>query len=125
MSDIAKKSGRAAAVAAAISTALGVVAVTAASPAFAAGDKCYGISEAGGNECAAGPGTSCAGTSTIDYQGNAWTTSYDGDCEDVTITGMDGKERMGSLEPVARDLPAGAPTDGLMEVEGFMPHVDS
>ena len=35
-------------------------------------DKCYGISLAGRNDCAAGPGTSCAGTSTRDYQGNAW-----------------------------------------------------
>lgn len=35
--------------------------------------KCYGIALAGKNDCAAGPGTSCAGTSTVDYQGNAWT----------------------------------------------------
>ena len=37
--------------------------------------KCYGIALAGKNDCAAGPGTSCAGTSTVDYQGNAWTYS--------------------------------------------------
>ncbi len=35
-------------------------------------DKCYGVSLKGKNDCAAGPGTSCAGTSTVDYQGNAW-----------------------------------------------------
>ena len=34
--------------------------------------KCFGIALAGNNDCAAGPGTSCAGTSTVDYQGNAW-----------------------------------------------------
>ncbi|MCJ8190296.1 DUF2282 domain-containing protein [Sphingomicrobium aestuariivivum] len=34
--------------------------------------KCYGVAMAGKNDCAAGPGTSCAGTSTVDYQGNAW-----------------------------------------------------
>ncbi|MCJ7421964.1 DUF2282 domain-containing protein [Sphingomicrobium astaxanthinifaciens] len=34
--------------------------------------KCYGVALAGKNDCAAGPGTSCAGTSTVDYQGNAW-----------------------------------------------------
>jgi uncharacterized membrane protein len=34
--------------------------------------KCYGIAMAGENDCAAGPGTSCAGTSKVDYQGNAW-----------------------------------------------------
>ncbi len=35
--------------------------------------KCYGIALAGENDCAAGEGTSCAGTSVVDYQGNAWT----------------------------------------------------
>lgn len=44
-------------------------------------DKCFGISLAGKNDCAAGPGTSCAGTSTIDYQGNAWTYVPAGECE--------------------------------------------
>lgn len=34
--------------------------------------KCYGISKAGENDCAAGEGTSCSGTSVVDYQGNAW-----------------------------------------------------
>lgn len=43
-------------------------------------DKCYGIALAGKNDCAAGPGTSCAGTSTVDYQGNAWTYVEDGTC---------------------------------------------
>lgn len=43
--------------------------------------KCYGVSLAGENDCAAGPGTSCAGTSTVDYQGNAWTYVDAGACE--------------------------------------------
>jgi uncharacterized membrane protein len=34
-------------------------------------DKCYGISLAGKNDCAAGPGTSCAGTSKRSYAVNA------------------------------------------------------
>lgn len=34
--------------------------------------KCYGIAKAGENDCKAGPGTTCAGTSAVDYQGNAW-----------------------------------------------------
>ncbi|WP_260484423.1 BufA1 family periplasmic bufferin-type metallophore [Sphingomicrobium flavum] len=38
----------------------------------AAKEKCYGVAKAGKNDCAAGPGTSCAGTSKVDYQGNAW-----------------------------------------------------
>ena len=44
-------------------------------------DKCFGISLAGENDCAAGPGTSCQGTSTMDFQGNAWTFAPKGTCE--------------------------------------------
>jgi uncharacterized membrane protein len=44
-------------------------------------DKCYGISLAGKNDCAAGPGTTCAGTSKVDYQGNAWSLVPKGTCE--------------------------------------------
>jgi uncharacterized membrane protein len=43
-------------------------------------EKCYGISLAGKNDCAAGPGTSCAGTSKTDYQGNAWKLVKAGTC---------------------------------------------
>ena len=35
-------------------------------------EKCYGVSLKGMNDCAAGPGTTCAATSKVDYQGNAW-----------------------------------------------------
>lgn len=48
----------------------------------AAQDKCFGISLAGQNDCAAGPGTTCAGTSTVDYQGNAWKYVDAGTCEE-------------------------------------------
>ncbi|WP_373352894.1 DUF2282 domain-containing protein [Pseudoroseicyclus sp. CXY001] len=69
--------------------------------------KCYGVSLAGENDCAAGPGTTCAGTSTIDYQGNAWTLVPSGTCEEMMLPTMaDGSPRMGSLEPLERDLPA-------------------
>ena len=47
------------------------------------GEKCYGISKAGKNDCAAGRGTTCAGTSTIDYQGNAWKYVAKGTCEKI------------------------------------------
>ncbi len=43
-------------------------------------EKCYGVSLKGKNDCAAGPGTSCAGTSTVDYQGNAWKLVAKGSC---------------------------------------------
>ena len=57
-------------------------------------EKCFGISLAGENDCAAGEGTSCAGTSVIDYQGNAWTYVDEGTC--VEIERPDGS--FGSLE---------------------------
>jgi len=69
-------------------------------------DKCFGISLAGQNDCAAGPGTSCAGTSTVDYQGNAWTLVPAGTCTEIDLPAMaDGTARMGSLEELDRDLP--------------------
>jgi uncharacterized membrane protein len=48
---------------------------------LAAQEKCYGIALAKQNDCAAGPGTSCAGTSNVDYQGNAWKFTEAGECE--------------------------------------------
>lgn len=70
-------------------------------------EKCFGVSLAGENDCAAGPGTSCAGTSTVDYQGNAWTLVPAGTCADIELPAMaDGSARMGSLEALDRDLPA-------------------
>ncbi len=70
-------------------------------------EKCFGVSLAGENDCAAGPGTTCAGTSTVDYQGNAWTLVEAGTCATIELPQMaDGTERMGSLEALERDLPA-------------------
>ena len=64
-------------------------------------EKCYGVSLAGKNDCAAGAGTTCAGTSTVDYQGNAWTLVDAGTCASIELP----DDRMGSLEPLDRDLP--------------------
>ena len=73
----------------------------------AAKEKCYGVSLAGENDCAAGPGTTCAGTSTVDYQGNAWTLVDAGTCSEIDLPDMaDGTPREGSLEKLDRDLPA-------------------
>ncbi|MGF7160906.1 putative membrane protein [Rhodoligotrophos appendicifer] len=58
-------------------------------------EKCYGIALKGQNDCAAGAGTTCAGTSTKDYQGNAWKAVPVGTC--VT---MQGGGHMGSLTPM-------------------------
>ena len=57
-------------------------------------EKCYGVSMAGKNDCAAGPGTSCAGTSKVDYQGNAWKNVAKGTC-----TGIKTPKGNGSLTP--------------------------
>lgn len=85
--------------------ALGAVGTTAA---HAQGmEKCFGISLAGENDCAAGPGTTCAGTSTVDYQGNAWTLVPAGTCTEIELPAMaDGTPRMGSLDELDRDVPA-------------------
>ena len=69
-------------------------------------EKCFGVSLAGQNDCAAGPGTTCAGTSTVDYQGNAWTLVDAGTCAEIELPAMaGGSARMGSLEELSRDLP--------------------
>jgi uncharacterized membrane protein len=46
-------------------------------------ERCYGVSMAGKNDCAAGPGTTCAGTSKTDYQGNAWKYVAKGTCTSI------------------------------------------
>lgn len=100
MSNTTKTFAVAGAIAAALTASL-------SAPAHAqAKEKCYGVSLAGKNDCAAGPGTTCAGTSTVDYQGNAWTLVDAGTCTEIELPAMaDGSERMGSLEPLERDLP--------------------
>lgn len=46
-------------------------------------EKCFGVALAGKNDCAAGAGTTCAGTSKVDYQGNAWKSVAAGTCTDI------------------------------------------
>lgn len=46
-------------------------------------EKCYGVALAGQNDCKAGPGTTCAGTSTVDYQGNAWKLVPESTCTSI------------------------------------------
>lgn len=66
-----------------LALALGAALTLAASPAVAqegAKEKCFGVALKGKNDCKAGPGTSCAGTSKTDYQGNAWSYVPKGTC---------------------------------------------
>ncbi len=81
------------AVAGAMATALGLIG-PAASQQKPEMEKCFGVSLKGQNDCAAGPGTTCAGTSKVDYQGNAWKLVPKGTC--LTLTTPQGN---GSLEP--------------------------
>ena len=60
--------------------ALAAIATPAAAADPADTERCFGVSLSGKNDCAAGPGTTCAGTSKIDYQGNAWKHVKTGEC---------------------------------------------
>lgn len=64
-------------------------------------EQCYGVAKAGQNDCKAGAGTTCAGTSTVDYQGNAWKLVEKGTCEKIELPG----DRKGSLTELERDVP--------------------
>lgn len=64
-------------------------------------EKCYGVALKGKNDCAAGPGTTCAGTSKVDYQGDAWKVVPKGTCTTMELPGG----RKGSLSPLSRDVP--------------------
>lgn len=90
----------------ALATALAGAAVTTSVATAQEGmEQCYGVSLAGKNDCAAGPGTSCAGTSKVDYQGNAWTLVPAGLCENAEFWGKVLPEgRTGSLEALDRDM---------------------
>ena len=89
------------AVASAFAAALGLAASAVPAAAADEQEKCYGVAKAAENDCAAGPGTTCAGTSKIDYQGNAWKLVPKGEC--TTMKLPDGRE--GSLEALERDNP--------------------
>ena len=74
----------------------GALATSGSSATHPATEKCFGVAKAGKNDCKAGPGTSCAGTSTRDYQGNAWKLVRAGTC--LRISTPNG---FGSLTPKA------------------------
>lgn len=76
----------------AIATAITATAAQAKPPM----DKCFGVSLAGKNDCKAGAGTSCAGTSKINYQGNAWKLVKAGTCASIKTP-----KGPGSLTPKA------------------------
>jgi uncharacterized membrane protein len=88
-----KQTCSAASIALALSAALAVAATPVAAQEKAAEkEKCYGVAMKGKNDCKAGAGTSCAGTSKVDYQGDAWRYVPKGTCEKTksptSATGM-------------------------------------
>src|SRR5215468_6582968 len=94
----------ASAVATAIASVASAAPLTKAETDAAAGagkEKCYGVALKGQNDCGAGPGTTCQGTSTVDFQGNAWKFVRSGTCIGIEVLGG----RHGSLQPLKRDLP--------------------
>lgn len=88
----------AAATLAAATLASAALAATSAAAAPAQ-EKCYGVALKGKNDCKAGPGTSCAGTSTADYQGNAWKLVSAGSC---VKSGGTLEPHAGNAKPVPR-----------------------
>ncbi len=50
-------------------------------------EKCFGVALKGQNDCAAGPGTTCQGTSTVDFQGNSWKFVRGGTCTGIVVPG--------------------------------------
>ncbi|MEQ8326104.1 MAG: DUF2282 domain-containing protein [Parvibaculum sp.] len=89
------------AAAGALATAFAATAITTPADAEDGMEKCYGVALAGKNDCAAGPGTTCAGTSTLDYQGNAWSLVPAGTC-----TSIETPHGNGSLEAKDTQLPS-------------------
>lgn len=82
MSTIRQKT-TAATLALAFGAALAVAAIPAAAAddMMAGKDKCFGVAMKGKNDCKAGAGTTCAGTSKVDHQANAWSLVPKGTCE--------------------------------------------
>jgi uncharacterized membrane protein len=85
--------------------ALAVGAALTALPAVAADqaadkEKCYGVALKGKNDCAAGPGTTCAGTAKVDDQANSWKYVPKGTCEKtVSKTSPTGFGQLEAFKP--------------------------
>jgi uncharacterized membrane protein len=95
---ICKSPSTAATIAGCFAAALALVAAPAVAgpkPPQPTMDKCFGVALKGDNDCAAGAGTTCAGTSASDYQGNAWKYVPKGTCETIKTP-----KGTGSLEPI-------------------------
>lgn len=100
----------------ALATALGsLLAAPAAHAEKKAQENCYGVSLAGKNDCAAGPGTTCAGTSKKDHDGAAWKHVPAGTCTSmVSKTSPTGHGQLAAFKPA----PMRKPKSDAMSGEG-------
>ncbi|KQW35804.1 MULTISPECIES: BufA1 family periplasmic bufferin-type metallophore [Pseudomonas] len=80
----------------ALGSALSMTAVSTVHAADDTMEKCFGIALKGKNDCAAGAGTTCAGTAKMDYQGNAWKSVPKGTC--TTMESKTSPTGFGQLE---------------------------
>ncbi|ALQ01922.1 DUF2282 domain-containing protein [Pseudomonas brassicacearum] len=80
----------------ALGSALSMTAVSTVHAADANMEKCFGVALKGKNDCAAGAGTTCAGTSKMDYQGNSWKSVPKGTC--TTMESKTSPTGFGQLE---------------------------
>ena len=88
------------ALAAAVGSAVAMSAPASAQQASGDKERCYGISHAGKNDCAATGNNSCAGTSKMDFDKGAWKYVAKGTCMSMEVTLKDGMKRKGSLAPI-------------------------
>ncbi len=86
------------AVAGAFAAVLGISAATTAKAEDF--EKCFGIAKAAENDCASEGANSCAGTSTVDFDGQAWKLVKAGTCTSIEVTTPEGTARAGALEPI-------------------------
>ena len=63
-------------------------------------ERCFGISMAGKNDCAATGNNSCSGQSKADYDAKAWKYVAKGSCATMEVTLKDGMKRKGALTPM-------------------------
>ncbi|MBC3270996.1 MULTISPECIES: BufA1 family periplasmic bufferin-type metallophore [Pseudomonas] len=80
----------------ALGSALSIATVSTAQAADANMEKCFGVALKGKNDCAAGAGTTCAGTAKMDYQANAWKLVPKGTC--ITTESKTSPSGFGQLE---------------------------
>ena len=105
MSHVTRSLLPAAALAAALGSALAMTAapVHAGEQAKASPEKCFGVAMAGKNDCAAGAGTTCAGTSKTDYQANSWKSVPAGTCvKTASKTSPTGMGQLAAYTPKPR-----------------------